>query len=77
MRKAKRNWNTAVRQAHQPDRMENKDMPGKSLLSRSAAKVKSSVACLAWKFKTYSEKAFRPGKPRWIHLIEAVNRNDE
>jgi len=37
IRKAKRNWNTGQRE----------DMPGKSLLSRSAIKVESSVACLA------------------------------
>lgn len=52
-------------------------MPGKSLLSRSALKVERSEACLAWKFKTYSEEAFKPGKQRWIYAIEAVIRNDE
>jgi hypothetical protein len=57
MRKAKRNWNTGSYE----------DMPGKSLLSRSATKVESSVACLAWKFKTYRKRHSNLENPTGVH----------
>jgi hypothetical protein len=65
MRKARRNWNTG----------NYEDMPGKSLLSRSATNVESSVACLALKFKTYKKKRSDRETRQEFTDNKTVNRN--